>query len=358
MITTAPLPPICALLGLVALASDPASPWRPEGGRAWLLSRSCWSMALLAEAATRRFRRPVRVALPSWFCNQSLAPLRRTGASLVFMPVDLSGEADWRQAADCDLAIIVHAFGRPYETSVARAAPFLVEDCAHALRPAPGIGATGDAVLYSPHKVLGLSEGSVLAVRGAASAMMEELETRLADLPIAPPVGTWRLKRLLQSLLPDGVRRHFPQTGPSAMAADPVEGETPPLARVSVLARKILSDSDLDREAASRRDNAQALRAALAGVGGIAPFNSDDGPAPYRFVLRADSAARAGSIFAALRRARLPVETWPDLPPEVTQAPHCFGAASELRHSLLLLPVHHALPPSYATLYAEALHGC
>jgi hypothetical protein len=47
---------------------------------------------------------------------------------------------------------------------------WLIEDAVHALRPVRGIGASGDFVLYSPHKHLPIPDGAVLVVRGDGPA--------------------------------------------------------------------------------------------------------------------------------------------------------------------------------------------
>ena len=344
MITTAPLPPLRSLLGLGRERLQPLQPWLRPGDTGWLLSRSCWSLALLAQLAAAHLRHPLRIALPSWFCNASLSPLRQTGAELQFLPVDHMGRADCSQTKDADMALLVHAFGRAMPVEAARAAaPILVEDCAHALAPAPGMGEAGDWVLYSPHKTLGGPEGAVLLRRG--------LEMEPGDLPPAPSSRSWRVRRLVQRLLPDGLRSHLPQSGQSSMDRDPPPGEPPPLTGLSGLSLHLLASADLEREAARRRAHALRLRRVVADLAGVTPFFPEDGPAPYRFVLRAETPERAAAVYAALRHAHLPVESWPDLPPEAD------GTAVELRKTLLLLPVHGGLPACFAERYGEALHG-
>lgn len=358
MITTAPLPPLSAVLGWGRPRCRPPEPWLRPGDRGWLLSRTCWSLAIVAELVAARLGRPARVALPAWFCGQSLAPLRHGGAHLQFLPVDEAGDADWTAARDADVAVAVHAFGRRNRLAGARAAaPLVVEDCAHVLMPVPGIGESGDVVLYSPHKLLGLPEGAVLVLRPTGHDLAAGVTARLADAPSSPSPARWRIKRSIQALLPDRARRALPPVGQPDMATDPAEGEVAAFGAPSSLALALLGVADLEREAACRRANSLALRRAIEGLSGLAPLFAEDGPAPYRFALRAATAEAAAATYDRLRRARLPVESWPDLPPEVMAAPDRFGAALALRRTVLLLPVHGALHPSYATRYAEALHG-
>lgn len=340
MITTAPLPGAGSLIAWAkGRNGDATAPWRRPGDCALTLSRTCWSLALLAG-----LRGPApRVAVPAWFCAASLAPLRALGAELDFVAVDSRGLPQWDRVSRADLVVAVHTFGRPVPLDDARAAcrrtgAWLVEDAAHAVGPAAGIGEQGDFVLYSPHKVLALPDGAVLVSR-------QGILPAPPDQPAAP-VGPWLRRRLVQRLLPDIVRPWMPQGGQPHFADDPAAATPPPCRRLSTLGARLMAGADLKAEAARRRANADSLRRTLGDLPGWAPLFPDDGPAPYRFALRCDDPTIAAQRYRALRQARLPVESWPDLPPEVTE-----GAAVDLRRSVIVLPVHGALPAGYARTY-------
>ena len=64
-----------------------AAPWRREGERAYLLSRSAWAMQAIALWWQRHRDAAPCFWLPDYFCNQSVAPLRETEAELAFYPV-------------------------------------------------------------------------------------------------------------------------------------------------------------------------------------------------------------------------------------------------------------------------------
>lgn len=358
MITTAPLPAPLALLG-AAFGAPPGddavcASWRRPGDRAMLLSRSAWSLALLAAAAgSRRQRRP-RVMVPDWFCAQSLGPLRRAGADIVFAPVGEDMIPRW--TGEADLVVAVHSFGRAADMAAARAfadaaGAWLVEDAAHALGPAPGIGETGDAVLYSPHKTLALPAGAVLVMRGDAVGLPE-----FAPLPPAASPLAWLVRRLVQSFCPDVLRPLMTQGGLPRFEDDPPPAAPEPETAVSALARRLMARADLAAEAAARRANAGLLRRALADMPGWEPLFPDDGPAPYRFALRCRNAEVAAERYARIRAACLPVESWPDLDPAVMASPGGHPGAHGLRRTILLLPVHGALDGRrYARLLRKAL---
>lgn len=367
MITTAPLPEWAHLgraLGAKPDASLAITPWLRPWDSGWLTARSSWSLAALVKAVAQRLGLPPRVLLPGWICNQSLWPLRQTGAELVFLPVFPDGRVDWTAAeglGTLDMVVVVHTFGYAVEMNAARdfanrRGALLVEDAAHALMPGPGIGENGDAVIYSPHKLLAVPEGGVLVLRPRAEDWSDEIAAALGTPPVALNSTRWLLRRVAQRLIPDALRPLLPQGGQQEFTGDPETEALPPPVMPSPLARRLLACADLTREAGRRRENAAALREVARTTADLRPLFHSETAVPYRLVLRAASPAAAAQRYTALRQAHLPVETWPDLPPEVlTDSVHAAGAVA-LRRSVLLLPVHGALSPDrLAAAYAKVL---
>ncbi|MDO8607366.1 MAG: DegT/DnrJ/EryC1/StrS family aminotransferase [Phaeospirillum sp.] len=365
MITTAPLPEWPHLLRAAAAGrTEPVSPWLRPLDEGWLTARSCWALAALIRAVARRIGLPPRVLLPGWICNQSLWPLRQAGAELVFQPVFADGRADWAAAerlGTMDVVVVVHTFGYAVEMDAARdfanrRGALLIEDAAHVLMPGPGIGESGDAVVYSPHKLLAAPEVGVLVLRPRAEDWSAEISQSLGTPPAVAPAHRWLIRRLIQKLIPDSLRSRLPQGGQGAFLIDPETVPLPPAVAPSDLARRLLASADLPHEAARRRDNAAALRDVVKATSDLRPLFHSDTAIPYRLALRCASSKAAAERYAALRRAHLPVESWPDLPPEVTRDPiHAEGAVA-LRRSVLLLPVYGALSPDrLAAAYAKVL---
>ncbi len=363
MTTAQPLPGLGDLSArLAALPGDEAlaRPWRRGDEAAFWLSRGAWALQaiVLWWEKTRGARRPV-FWLPDYFCNGSTAALRQGGARLVFYPLGTDLEPDWpacrERAATTppDLFVLVHYFGRPADGPRARdfcraSGALLIEDAAHALGPAPGIGEVGDFVFYSPHKVLAVPDGSVLLMTGGDTQAMGDVVTGLGDRPPAP--WGWLAKRLAQRAMPAALLRALTRRRGPAFADDPPYVPIAPTTAPSALARRLLArQADrLDAFARRRRENARALAKALEGRPGWRVLASDGEAAPYRLVLRCDDAE---AVFRQLRRRGCPVESWPDLPPEVLAKPGAHAAAIALRGSLLLLPVHQ-------TAEAESLVSC
>ncbi|CAA7620914.1 DegT/DnrJ/EryC1/StrS family aminotransferase [Magnetospirillum sp. SS-4] len=367
MITTAPLPRWSDLARLArAVPADPVaiSPWLKPWDSGFLTPRTAWSLAAIAGAVSTRAGLPARVLLPGWICDQSLWPLRRTGAELTFLPVLPDGGMDWAAAealGGIDVVVVVHTFGRPAGMDAARdfasrRGALLVEDAAHALMPGPGIHEAGDMVLYSPHKLLAVPEGAVLAVRPRAGEWSGSIADSLGRPATAANDHRWLARRLIQRLIPDMARRWLPQGGQTDFLTDPPTMDMAPPEAPSGLSRRLLAAADPEREAGRRQDNDAALREALAPLPDLRPLFAAGDWVPYRLALRAASPKAAALRYQALRRARLPVESWPDLPPEVLADPAHAEGAVLLRRSVLLLPVHGALEPGrLAAAYAKVL---
>jgi hypothetical protein len=365
VITTAPLPCWAGLAR--ALGADPAgavSPWLRPWDTGLLAPRTAWSLAAIAKAVAKRQGLPARILLPGWICNQSLWPLRQTGAELVFLPVTPEGRMDWNAAealGTLDMVVVVHTFGFAAEMDAARdfansRKALLVEDAAHALMPSPGIHDSGDVVLYSPHKLLAAPAGGVVVVRSRAEDWADDIAAQLGQAESAANEGRWLGRRLIQALIPDGLRCRMPLGGQADFFSDPATTALDPPLAPSRLACALLAAADLKEEAARRRANEGALRDLVRSLPDLRPLFHSDTAIPYRLALRAASPQAAAARYAALRDAHLPVESWPDLPPEVAADPRHAEGALALRRSVLLLPVHGALSPGpLVRAYAKVL---
>lgn len=350
MITTAPLPRFAHLLWLRYLGQPDGNqlgqPWvKPADlGGIWL-SRSAWSLSVLAETfRLARKRRPV-VAVPDYICDQSLWALRQV-ADLVFYPIRDDLAPDWTACRDLpriDLFLLVHYFGWPNDAAEARRycnrrSAWLIEDAAHVLRPIPGIGETGEAVLYSPHKLLPVPDGALLVARPTLGAVEHHLVDAVRAGGWAHPSTTgWRFKKLLQISPIGPVLMRARPGGQADFASDPVAGELARTPMISAAAGALIARADLDRVAKARAENAKSLADAIGDLAHWQPL-LPHGPevAPYRLAMRCRDEETAARLYSRLRAAHLPVESWPDLPSEA--APE--SVARKLRRSVLFLACH------------------
>lgn len=364
MTTLTPLPSwtdlAAGLAGGTPGAADLATPWLGGGARAFRFSRSAWALHALAVwwRGMHDGRAPT-VWLPDYFCNQSTEPLRRAGAALRHYPIADDLEPDWPACRSMladgpapDLLMLTHYFGHAADGAQAAAfccdaGALLVEDAAHVLVPVDGIGEAGDFVFYSPHKLLAVPEIALLVARHADHA--DALNQAIAALPLEreATAARWLVTRAVLKLLPAFALAARYRALPG-FDFDPPYGELPAMLFANPVAERMLARqiAELAQVAQARKTNAIRWRRYFearddAGAPLFAP--EAEGRAPYRYVQRFTDAAEVEAWFQRLRRLGIPVETWPDLAPEVLgdSARHC--RAIELRRRLVLFPVHQTM---------------
>ena len=362
------LPPLPSLGELASalfdqrpMPDDLSTPWRlggtlqterPDNGTAFLFSRSAWAMQAMIRAATMRLGRAPIVWLPDYFCDDATIPMRKAGAQVQHYPICETLEPNWTVLAKMaeehrpDIFFLVHYFGIPADGARARefcvaVEAHLIEDASHALGPGREIGAFGDAIFYSPHKLLAIPEGSILLIRDSKSILAPEMA---GGRPA--PITRWLGKRLLQLLTPPSLleRRLRKQTG--SFMTDATVGSRPETPALSPRAKRMLAraSADLPECAMTRQANWRRIAASAASISGWSAWTppSDDW-VPYRVIMLCQSPDVASALFVRLLREGCPVESWPDLAPEVAAAPERYAVAHQLRRTLLFLPVHQTL---------------
>lgn len=334
------------------------SPWRRAGEMVWCLSRSAWSLQAVAEwRQSFTLERRIRFWVPDYFCNQSLAGVRAAGAELVFYSLQDSLAPDWARCTESaaiappDVFLLVHYFGIESDVEAAHGfaqmhGALLVEDCAHALLPTGRVGSRGDFVLFSPHKLLPIPDGAILAARSGAMKKVggqpgdfeASFGARLTQLPsTAASSSRWVSRRLAARCLPRWLTRSrsgldFPSS--SSAPGLPWPARTSPLAR-GLLLRKL---PELEAIGWRRCDNAERYRMWSRSIPEVefigTPFAKGF---PFLTGLRFASESAALAFRRDARNAACPVMTWPDLPPEVLAQPaHHADAIKRLRTTVFL----------------------
>lgn len=364
-ITQTPLPNLLHLPFSKVPTDDALSlAWIGPGDVSHWFSRSAWSITVVALWRQRTTgNKTVTIWVPDFFCNESLALLRKMSVRLVFYPVNECGHPDAEMFPAVtkdnwpDLFLLVHYFGEQTPCDMAAAfckahGAWMVEDAAHVLMPIPGVGEAGDCVLYSPHKHLSIPDGAILVVRkdgpsalGAEIGGLKLLDEVVRDTlrdgdEFYRPIMVWLVKRFLQRL---GIRiqKKIPAFANVVQAVSRVE-DPPGMSSVAkrLLGRELFS---LSKYAEHRVNCAANWRHVIHGifpaeVCKVIPARGF----PYLACVSAVDQATAEYLYARFHEVGIPVSTWPDLPPEVTDGVD-HAVANHLRHTRLYLPVHQSL---------------
>jgi dTDP-4-amino-4,6-dideoxygalactose transaminase len=155
----------------LALHATPA-PWSNSRHALYASGRE----ALTALIDALAWKRGEAVLLPGFVPEGLVAPFRGRGLAVELYPLDANLDPDWPALAQLlaahrpKLAVLIHYFGmhKPIDrfTDLAhRHGALVLEDLAHVIpTPGDGLGTTGDLVLYSLPKLLGVPDGSPLVV--------------------------------------------------------------------------------------------------------------------------------------------------------------------------------------------------
>lgn len=346
-----PLPAFADLLRALVSTEFSEAPWTDGAGerRAAPYRLGRYALAAAVEAAIRRADTPaLTLWVPGYICNEALAPIRGLPVRLRFYPVDENLAPSWPAlAVDHESAtalVLVHYFGVPNATCDAVAFcrkhnMLLIEDAAHMIGPTPG-PVSGDAMVFSPYKLLPVAECGVLVVK---PDLHEELPAR-GFRSMARETVKWLLKRTAQKImLAARISWHCSSdpvgSPPSSLRTD--ERSAPDAYTISLLSITLRQrDTIINR----RRENYLRLQDGLRDIPGIHPFfpRLADGVCPYVLPLAAPGIV-AHRLLQALRRRGIPASSWPDLPPEVQASPVEHRTAIWLYENVILLPVHQTL---------------
>jgi hypothetical protein len=258
-----------------------------------------------------------------------------------------------------DVFLLVHYFGKAADTTRATAfckktGTLFIEDAAHALISHGDMGCHGDAVFYCLHKVLAAPDGAILVHRHPRLAASTFEKQQRSDVP-----STWLAKRIVQRLLPAAALRYRVRQLPgfeTDTPGKPFDAQTRP----SSIGQSMINRyaGRLTAIANNRKRTAASWRAAFQAYGGpYAAFFSEEeeGPAPYRFIVKCPDRRMAIKLFNTFRAEGVAVESWPDLAPEIQKSPATHQVAFRLRDILLFLPVFQVHPTTVAPVVKRCL---
>ncbi|WP_036270461.1 DegT/DnrJ/EryC1/StrS family aminotransferase [Methylobacterium sp. WSM2598] len=353
-IHTAPEPTLRSALsiarkGRLRLDVQAAQPWMRFGDKPIWLSRSSWGMAALVDALTEANERPVTAWLPEYFCDQALWPMRQRQVELRFYPVDSWARPEWNRidiaGPGPKLFFLVHFFGHPSDGEQARSVcdatgALLVEDAAHALGPARGIGEVGDFVFYSPWKFFEAPNGAIFVIRPRAVGWAAAIQRSVDKLGSAHSPGLGWAKDIAMRKVAHVDPKGFCRGRPGDFFLDVSSRPMPSRPKASPIASMTLPCVNMLEARRMRQENDAAIRDFFKGRPGWQPLIATPAPGPLRSVFRLDSPERASAAYDALRAVGVRAEGWTALPPEVVDP---TSQARLLRRTLLNIPCHQGL---------------
>ena len=351
--------------------------WSRDGELANWLSRSAWSLLLIFLWRKKIYGdiKKINIWIPDFFCNSSLELLRKSDANLTFYPVDLNMAPDYAALKDMtstiqpDIFILVHFFGKPFDSARAKqfcssSGSWLIEDAVHALVPSSSIGKFGDFVIYSPHKLFSIPNGSILNIRKKGPGKIDfvskdfmydknkwlkllqnfilEKNIKLTNTHFF--LIKWFLKKILQKL---GFKRKISLKYEEVQENVNQQFFINP--KISSVSLSILKNNlaNIPKISLARLKNNQIWDYFIRDYfklnqNSLLIDQCDLNYTPYLSVFKFNKKT-APKIFNNLHEKNLCVSSWPDLPPEVKENKDFHKNAWELRHSHIYLPCHQTI---------------
>jgi len=365
--TIAPLPKwiniVKAIINKPLSLDKLASGWMGKKDKGYWFSRTTWSIYLIIKfRLLTSDKNNINVWLPDYFCNEATTAIRSLSVKLSFYPILSNGMPDLKNCNKIlkdhapDVILYVNYFGEPLfceglSNLAKKNKAWLIEDSVHCLKPESKIGNHGDFVIYSPHKFLSIPDGAILVTRNTGpnkltneflecsgfetiyySLINEGKPSKLAPLK-------WLSKRLIQKM---GLQLlHKRQVFNNNI--DIININKLPHPKMSKVAQKLLSIMfNLESEAIHRKKiqmNWNESINANISLKNLIIKQTKIKYTPYLAKINL-SKNTAENIFNFFENSKIPVSTWPDLPPEVLEEPELHKVAIKLRLSCIFLPVH------------------
>ncbi len=345
-----------------------AVPWTKKEQYPFWLSRSAWSFKLivLTYATTNKISNfnKINIWIPEYFCNSSLELIRELGTNLIFYKITDIGEPDieWcnkiSQVNKPNIFIAVHYFGKPIDLSFVNKfckshECWLIEDAAHALQKSNNIGNNGDFIIFSPHKLIAIPNGALLIFNKSGVSSLKDDSIFLKKLRFeylnllkhktrknySKSIYFWIFKRLLQDL---GFRTKYTYNPiwPEILNYD--NSFTHP--RMNFISKKLLAYEVLflNLYASQRKSNLNLLKEYLSKdilLRDLIHLPILENHDPYILSIKVNQNG-IEYVNKYLYNKKLPVLTWPDLPPEILANEILYSTSIHLRKSILHIPIH------------------
>ena len=313
-------------------------------------SRGAQALAAIGRSLNKT--KPVFL-FPSYYCNSSLIPLRISGAELLFYKVCPDLSPDWKHVKELsvkfkpDFFVLVHYFGMANDTLRAELLSeqlgfYIIQDCAHVLFFNDKIRYTNDYFMFSFHKNLPLPPiAAVVSKKLLINRMAKPKHTVIKSIDMV-----WCFKRLIQKYILQHKRRLDIEIPSEDEYVATKSGRTMKNQKVSdfvLFLLKSLSEN-MSQISKKRIKNYNFLKTIFSEHNGFQLFSYDwvSGEVPYSLPVNI-LYGHQSEIYKSIRTQGIPVETWPDLPPEVILNKEIYLDTINLKNRILFFPVHQSL---------------
>ena len=325
-------------------------------------SRSAWSIYYIILIRKKLSNKEtIIIWLPDYFCNETLNYARTLkGVCFYFYRIndDMSPNFDDLFKHDeknkPDIFLFVQYFGNHFDAK--KLVEFcklneiwIIEDAAHVLIPNNHIGEYGDFVLYSPHKLLPIPDGSIMVLKknGPSNLLNNKSFLNLFDENMDEFTQNnyfnkntylWFTKRFLQH---SGLKTFIKQADFEIILQSNKSNKFHK--NITNISKKILGyEISKLNEIIEIRANNQIIWGIVLKklISKIKYKIIDNNAISYLLAIKFNNKEDCITIYNSFIKSGIPITHWPDLPNEVIQDQIWHSKAIQLRNTCLFLPLH------------------
>ena len=314
-----------------------------------LLTRSRWSL-LFITFLYKKFinnNQSLNIWVPSYFCNYALSKIRKhyKDVNFIFYPIDDALKIDVKKIKELnlkysiDIFINVNFFGKSLKNLdlinlLNKKKSWLINDCTHCVSPDNEFEKYSDFTLYSPHKYYSIPSGAVLKINSKGinkkyikekvdnvdklkNEFLRQLELNTFKIYFFDIYCNvlWLIKRTINIFY---IKTKIKKIDDKDQEIN-IELDNKPFPGL-IISKLIVNTIVMDTKIISLRKKTLYLWQSIIKKIIKDKFNynfwHDNINIPYYLILQSDENS-IKKIYDLLRLNQIPINTWPDIPPEV-----------------------------------------
>lgn len=322
-------------------------------------SQSANSIKLIIEALRKiEEKEEINIWIPDYFCAETIKLFRDDSVKIFYYPIENNLEPNWKMIKEfqnekkIDIFIFVHYFG--VFKDINKAVDFckhknaiLIEDCAHCLLEYGKIGKKGDFILYSPHKILPVPNGGIIMSNffTERNKLIFEYIKKVNTAKVKGGMFFWRIKKLIQKIIKIHkkieikIETHYEKLNKTVLNKNN---------RINKWSYATLQGYDyekLKKIAYIRRMNLKAMNYIIKNIDSrIISKIPEETFCPYYAVYSLENLTKREKvqIVETLKKKRILVMYWPDLPLEIKENNYS-DIAKDISKNTIVIPIHQGL---------------